>query len=100
MIGEVIVCENEGCEESFAKKTHNQRYHDSNCTRLATNAHLMDLYRDNRARVLGKPRYCEYCDRLLSRYNVLLVCSACQAKAESTRNNAVADMLSNIASVI
>lgn len=97
MIGEVIRCENEGCEVDFAKRTHNQRYHDSECTRLATNKKIMVTYYDNQARLHGRTRYCATCQTTqLSRYNPETVCNSCSQKAEIERNESARNMLAAV----
>ena len=100
MIGEVITCEREGCETDFAKRTHNQIYHDAECTRLATNVKITKKYHDKRAIKLGYARYCSSCEAKLSRYNPDTVCGPCTLKKETQRNNSVSDMLSGIAWVV
>lgn len=97
MIGEIIVCENKGCEIEFAKKTHNQRYHDDECCRLATNAKIMEKYYQRRAQRLGIARYCAKCETKLSRYNAADKCNACMLESESNRNHSVASALIAIA---
>lgn len=96
MIGERIQCTREGCEEWFNKKTHNQRYHNDECCRLATNARIMQKYYERRDQRQGKVRYCKDCGiTKLSRYNDSLICSSCSAKKELNANNAVLEMLVN-----
>lgn len=97
MIGEVIQCQNAGCEVYFAKKTHNQRYHDDECCRLATNAKIMEKYYARRAQRLGITRYCDKCEKTkLSRYNNNTTCNSCLLKSEVQRTNSVAAMLSTV----
>lgn len=96
MIGEVIQCQNAGCDISFAKKTHNQRYHDDECCRLATNAKIMEKYYARRAQRLGITRLCDKCETKLSRYNNSPTCNSCLLKSEVNRTNSVAAMLSTV----
>lgn len=96
MIGEQIQCENTGCEVVFTKRTHNQRYHDDECCRLATNRKIMDKYYERKARRLGQARHCANCGNSLSRYNSDSICNACTLKQEVERNQAVSSMLSGI----
>jgi len=98
MIGQTIQCERAGCEVVFIKKTHNQRYHDDECCRLATNAKIMEKYYKNRAQRLGIPRFCTSCGTKLSRYNSADNCNACTIDTQVTRNSALAQMLSTITS--
>lgn len=94
MIGEHVQCDREGCEEWFDKKTHNQRYHDDECCRLATNARIMRKYYARRDQRQGKARYCSDCKvTKLSRYNNNDICSACQMKNKEEINKSVSDML-------
>jgi hypothetical protein len=97
MIGEIITCENKGCEIVFAKRTHNQRYHDDECCRLATNAKIMQKYYQRRAQKLGLARDCVSCDKPLSRYNSDSVCNACSLNRQVERNQAVLSMLNGVA---
>jgi hypothetical protein len=100
MIGEQIQCENTGCTTLFVKKTHNQRYHDDECCRLATNAKIMEKYYAKRAQRLGHIRYCNMCRvTRLNRYNSEQTCGSCLSKREVEKNQAVYNMLSNIALV-
>lgn len=96
MIGEVIQCEKLGCDVIFAKKTHNQIYHDAECTRLATNANIKAQYHQRRAQKLGHARFCDKCESKLSKYNSSNRCNLCTQKSETERNNAVTDMLASI----
>lgn len=95
MIGETITCHNDGCEEKFAKRTHNQIYHDEECTRLATNANIMRKYYARRAQRLGLARFCA-CGTKLSRYNPEDKCNACTLTQSVQRNNSVQTMLTTV----
>lgn len=95
MIGDTIQCENEGCEVLFTKRTHNQRYHDDECCRLATNAKIMQKYYARRAQKLGLARYCE-CGQKLSRYNSDTICNACQLARDVEKNQSVQSMLLSV----
>lgn len=99
MIGEVIQCQNKGCEVMFAKKTHNQRYHDDECCRLATNAKIMEKYYARRAQRMGLERHCDVCSTKLSRYNSETTCNPCKTKAIADRNNSVATMLAGVSNL-
>ena len=93
---ETFVCAREGCEEEFTKATHNQKYHNDECCRLATNQRIMLGYYKTRDRQRGVERWCEVCQLTkLSRYNPSDVCSACKAGRITEANNAVVDMLKN-----
>lgn len=89
-----VKCDRTGCDELFTKKTHNQRYHNDECCRLATNAKIMEKYYERRAQRLGHTRMCKSCDiTKLSRYNDDQVCSSCKAKKRIATNSSVLDML-------
>ncbi len=96
MIGDKITCENAGCEITFVKKTHNQRYHDDECCRLATNAKIMEKYYQRRAQKLGLARNCTACGNSLSRYNSDTICNSCSLKREVERTQSVLSMLSSV----
>lgn len=93
-----VKCDRPGCDEWFTKKTHNQRYHNDECCRLATNAKIMEKYYERRAQRLGHTRMCKSCNTTkLSRYNDDQICSPCKAKKQIARNSSVLDMLSRAA---
>lgn len=96
MIGETIKCENKGCEVEFVKKTHNQRYHDDECCRLATNAKIMEKYYARRAQKLGLARACTECGTKLSRYNPDTVCNSCSLNREIQKRDSVLEMLFSV----
>lgn len=90
----VFTCARVGCSETFVKKAHNQKYHNDECCRLATNAKIMEKYYERRAQRLGKTRLCSVCNvTRLSRYNDSRTCSGCESKSQIDRNNSVLDML-------
>lgn len=97
MIGETITCGREECQVEFTKKTHNQKYHDDECCRLATNANIMKKYYAGKERRSGKIRKCEVCETTkLSRYNPSSVCSACSSAAVMNRNESVTSSLATV----
>lgn len=96
MIGEQITCENGGCSTVFTKKTHNQRYHDDECCRLATNAKIMEKYYQKRAQKLGLARNCDTCENPLSRYNSDSNCNSCKLSNRIQRNESVLSMISAV----
>jgi len=90
----VFTCAREGCDETFVKKAHNQKYHNDECCKLATNAKIMEKYYERRAQRLGHTRLCKTCGvTKLSRYNDGRICSGCESKSQIDRNNSVLDML-------
>lgn len=96
MRNQEAVCDREGCDVSYIKKTHNQRYCSDECCRLATNKRIMEKYYARRDQLQGKPRYCKMCGiTKLSRYNDGEICAACQTKKFEEANGAVVSMLLN-----
>lgn len=96
----MVQCDRPGCDEMYVKKTHNQRYHNDECCRLATNAKIMEKYYERRAQRLGKTRMCKSCQKTkLSRYNDDQICSACKSQRKLDINNSVLDMLNRAALV-
>jgi hypothetical protein len=93
----LIICARSGCDIVFERKTHNQKYHDDECCRLATNERIMEKYYERRDQRLGKVRVCRDCrSTKLSRYNNSLVCSSCDLKREIAINDSVLSMLSAV----
>lgn len=95
-VGEELVCARQGCVEPFVSKTHNQKYHDDECCRLATNAKIMQKYYDKKARKEGKERRCGTCSVKLSAYNPDTTCNSCQQRSEKARNDNTKQLLSAI----
>lgn len=77
------------CGKIFEPATHNQRYHTSECCRLATNARIMQNYYEKKSRRQGRVRVCSSpdCHTLLSRYNEETVCSKCSSVDSSTERD-------------
>jgi len=73
----LTLCAYESCGKEFEKKTHNQKYCDSDCCRKATNERIMLRYYEKRDNRRGKKRVCSHkdCNIPLSRYNEEDVCS-------------------------
>lgn len=95
---ETIMCAREGCDVVFEKKKHNQKYHDNECCRVATNSKIKENYHERRAQRLGKTRMCKSCKvTKLSRYNDAQTCAACQSQSLVDTNNSVIDMLNRAA---
>lgn len=91
---EMQTCARAECDVEFVKTKHNQKYHDNECCRLATNAKMKENYYERRDRRLGKPRTCKSCHvTQLSRYNSDNTCAGCQSQNELDTNNSVIDML-------
>lgn len=92
-----MTCANNGCDIEFEASTHNQKYHDAECCRVATNRRIMEKYYDRRAQRQGKIRYCTSCETTkLSRYNDGKICSSCETQQTVSANKSVADMLLSI----
>jgi hypothetical protein len=93
---ETFICAREGCEEEFVKSTHNQKYHNDECCRLATNQRIMIGYYKTRDRQRGVERWCEVCkETKLSRYNPSDICSACKTRRVADANESAVNMLRN-----
>ena len=95
-IGDQLTCSREGCDEEFISKTHNQKYHDDECCRLATNAKIMQKYYDRKNQRMGIPRACSVCESKLSKYNSSKICNTCELKIEKNRKDEVLSMLYSI----
>lgn len=76
------VCAFEDCGCNFKSKTHNQKYCCDEHLKEATNRRTMARYYQNKARKQGAVRLCQ-CGTVLSRYNVLSLCSKCETKIEA-----------------
>ena len=90
------VCAYSECGVTFMAKTHNQRYHSSECCRQATNNRIMQDYYDKKARRTGAVRYCAGagCKTVLSRYNDDKLCGACETAQETAARKAILRMFS------
>ena len=89
-------CARIGCEEIFIPTTHNQKYHDSECCRIATNAKIMARYHANKARMSGQPRECDQCGNKLSRYNEDTTCNSCKLKIKVSNTAQVSAILAGV----
>lgn len=97
MIGDTVKCENTGCDVEFAKKTHNQKYHDDECCRLATNKKIMEKYYARKSQRAGADRMCVSCgETKLSRYNPGDTCHSCAFVSHEKRNEQVATTFMNV----
>lgn len=81
----------------FDAKTHNQRYHSSECCRLATNARIMENYYEKKARRQGFKRMCRTpgCNTKLSRYNDGIICQKCEAAGAAAQRVELLKMLAS-----
>ena len=93
--GEQAVCAYEECGKLFTKTTHNQKYHEGECCRLATNARIMKKYYERKARKGGAKRFCATpgCQTLLSRYNPEKICAKCEEQAEKKATDELLEMM-------
>lgn len=75
------VCDNTECDDTYMKRTSNQRYCSEACRKEVTNRNLVQKYHETRARIKGQVRLCGMCNETrLNRYNPSLVCNLCSAK--------------------
>lgn len=96
MTDEVLTCARPECDETFIKKTHNQKYHDDECCRIETNRKIMEKYHERQAIKKGKTRHCKGCNTKLSRYNEDTYCGACQVQDRYERRDNLSDILESI----
>lgn len=94
--GDQAVCAYKECGIVFVKTTHNQKYHDEECCRLATNARIMEKYYEKKERRGGAKRICATpgCTTQLSRYNASKICAKCEADKEEKANKDLLDLVS------
>jgi len=94
--GEQAVCAYKECGIVFTKATHNQKYHEEECCRLATNARIMEKYYERKSRRGGARRVCKTpgCTTLLSRYNSEKICAKCEADKKASERNSLLDLIS------
>lgn len=76
-------CANDGCEEEFERRSHNQIYHNDECCRVATNRRIMEKYYEKKAILNGIKRSCGSCGASLSRYNLDEECWQCLSVSET-----------------
>ena len=89
-------CANKECAIEFNPKTHNQKYHNDECCRVATNRIIMEKYYEKKAIRGGSVRNCENCKTLLSRYNQKNICSACEKNNKITNKKMLLGILDEI----
>src|SRR5689334_5587401 len=83
-------------KQEFAKTTHNQKYHDNECCRLATSEKAMAKYYEKKSRRGGAKRVCAgpSCSTLLSRYNEDKLCAKCLEAKNRETNKKLLDLIS------
>jgi hypothetical protein len=80
-----MICSNKECAIKFEPKTHNQKYHNDECCRVATNRRIMEKYYEKKAIRQGAARGCKKCGHQLSRYNDTSLCASCQKKIDISK---------------
>jgi hypothetical protein len=96
VIGHIVTCAREDCENEFPKTTHNMKYCSNNCCRIQTNRKLMKDYHEDKAILAGKKRTCATCRTSLSRYNPNKVCAACSSKKKESEADVASDILASV----
>jgi len=91
-----MICSNIECAKDFEPKTHNQKYCNEQCCRVATNRKIMEKYYENKAIKNGAKRSCKRCKIKLSRYNQLSVCSTCEKNITDESKKALWSILSEL----
>ncbi len=91
-----MICGNKECAVEFEPKTHNQKYHNDECCRIATNKKIMEKYYEKKAIRSGAKRECKYCKSRLSRYNQSSSCSKCEKNNVSRHRDEIKRMLNDI----
>ena len=91
-----MICANKECAKEFEPKTHNQKYHDDECCRIATNKKIMEKYYEKKAIRSGIKRNCKICKSILSRYNQSNVCSKCDKDNRVRHRNSILRMIYDI----
>lgn len=89
-------CANKECQIEFTPKTHNQKYHNDECCRVATNRRIMEKYYEKKAIRGGSVRHCEGCKALLSRYNQKNICATCEKNNKITNKKMLLGILNEI----
>ena len=87
-------CANPNCSISFRPKSHNQKYHNSECCRVVTNKRIMEKYYEEKEIRDGKERACSNagCEVVLTRYNLTPTCFSCDRK-KGLRGRSLLDRL-------
>ena len=93
---QAMICSNKECAIEFEPKTHNQKYHNDECCRVATNRRIMEKYYEKKAIRQGAARGCKKCGHQLSRYNDTSMCASCQKKIDITKRSSILGRLNEI----
>lgn len=91
-----MICGNKDCAIEFEPKTHNQKYHNDECCRIATNKKIMEKYYEKKAIRSGAKRECKVCKSRLSRYNQSNVCSKCEKNSAIKNRSTILRMIDDI----
>ena len=91
-----MICANSECKKDFAPKTHNQKYHNDECCRIATNRRIMEKYYEKKAIRNGAARPCSRCKAQLSRYNTSELCSTCEKTVNAETKSKLFRMINDI----
>lgn len=95
-IGATAVCAYEKCRKEFIKTTHNQKYHDNECCKIATSEKALARYYEKKARRGGVKRVCATpgCSTIMSRYNDDKICNKCYEKKRTSRSKKIIEAIS------
>ena len=79
---DLFICDRDGCEQTFNKSTHNQKYCSDECCKIATNQKIKDKYYAKKDRLSGKKRICANsdCQQSLTMYNEDNICNVCKSR--------------------
>lgn len=88
-----MICGNKECGKTFEPSTHNQKYCDAECCRIATNARIKEKYHEERARMKNRDRRCDRCGTKMSMYNTDYTCGPCQQSIFSTYSKDILEYL-------
>jgi len=91
-----MICLNKECAIEFIPKTHNQKYHNDECCRIATNKKIMEKYYEKKAIRSGAKRECKKCKSGLSRYNQSNICTKCEKDNMSKHRDKIKRMIDDI----
>lgn len=88
-----FTCANIECGKTRERSTHNQRYCDSECCRVATNRRIKEKYHENKVRMGDRDRRCDRCGTKMSMYNMDYTCGPCQQNIFITYNKEIMEYL-------
>ena len=91
-----MIFANSECKKDFAPKTHNQKYHNDECCRIATNRRIIEKYYEKKAIRNGAARPCSRCKAQLSRYNTSELCSTCEKTVNAETKSKLFRMINDI----